>query len=162
MVTACPMKPKLLLFAGLLTGVVLGTYFFWHADESPGRIDPSNTSLVKLGAEIYAARCASCHGTKLEGQRPNWREKFPDGRWPAPPHDASGHTWHHSDRILFEITKHGYLRQAGRAPGSTMPGFDSVLSDWEIWAALSYIKSRWPTEIQKRHDSINRRFQLRQ
>ena len=29
-------------------------------------------------------------------------------RWqfPAPPHDASGHTWHHPDAMLFKVTKY--------------------------------------------------------
>ena len=26
---------------------------------------------------------------------------------PAPPHDATGHTWHHSDRVLLDIMTRG-------------------------------------------------------
>jgi mono/diheme cytochrome c family protein len=65
---------------------------------------------------------------------------LPNGRLPAPPHDATGHTWHHPDRELFEITKNG---PAGIAPGyeSDMPAFKDVLNDREIWAVLAYIKS---------------------
>lgn len=54
------------------------------------------------GKQIYLERCASCHGADLEGQ-PNWRERLPNGRLPAPPHDSTAHTWHHSDHQLFRI-----------------------------------------------------------
>ena len=59
--------------------------------------------LLAEGAQLYAQHCASCHGSQLEGQ-PNWRERLPNGRLPAPPHDDSGHTWHHPDHVLFAIT----------------------------------------------------------
>ena len=32
---------------------------------------------------------------------------LPSGRMPAPPHDASGHTWHHRDDVLFRLVKEG-------------------------------------------------------
>ncbi len=70
---------------------------------------------------------------------------------PAPPHDASGHTWHHPDAVLFGITKHGLVPGKYAPPkyGSDMPAFGGALSDDEIWSVLSYIKSSWPQEIQK-------------
>ncbi|ODT64896.1 MAG: cytochrome C [Pelagibacterium sp. SCN 63-23] len=94
------------------------------------------------GKQIYLDRCASCHGADLEGQ-PNWKQRLPNGRLPAPPHDATGHTWHHSDRQLFRIVKEG---PGAIMPGyqTDMPGFGSVLTDDEITAVLDYIKSTWP------------------
>ena len=32
-----------------------------------------------------------------------------------------------------------------------MPAFNEVLSDADIWAVLSYIKSKWPKEVQQKH-----------
>lgn len=97
---------------------------------------------IEVGRQIYKDRCAGCHGVNLEGQ-PDWRNPLPSGRLPAPPHDASGHTWHHSDAQLFSITKEGL---AALVPGyqSDMPAFAGVLSDEEIRAVLDYIKSTWP------------------
>jgi mono/diheme cytochrome c family protein len=97
---------------------------------------------VVLGHQVYDDRCAACHGAKLEGQ-PNWMKRLPNGRLPAPPHDASGHTWHHSDEQLFSIVKEGL---AVIAPGyeTDMPAFGIVLTDDEIWAVLEFIKSTWP------------------
>jgi len=110
------------------------------------RADPRNAAKVALGAKVYAAHCASCHGVKLEGQ-PKWREKLPNGRMPAPPHDESGHTWHHADGVLFGITKYG-LSPKYAPPGyeSDMPAFADKLSDDEIWAVLSFIQSHWKTK----------------
>lgn len=99
--------------------------------------------LLTAGEELYAAHCASCHGANLEGQG-NWRTQLPDGAYPAPPHDASGHTWHHPDSQLFEITKFGGQTSAPPRFQSAMPAFQDVLSDAEIWAVLEFIKSRWP------------------
>ena len=112
------------------------------------KADASNAEQVALGKRIYEAQCAACHGANLEGQ-PNWRERLPTGRFPAPPHDASGHTWHHSDALLFDITKHGIERHAPPGYQSDMPAFGGRLTDAEIWAVLAYIKSTWPEETRK-------------
>jgi len=105
----------------------------------PGRPAPPDSP---DGHALYLTHCAGCHGASLEGQ-PNWKKRNADGRLPAPPHDETGHTWHHSDRQLFEITKYG---PAVVAPGyeSDMPGFGDVISDEEILVILAYIRSTWP------------------
>ena len=110
------------------------------------RADPRDSAKIALGAKLYADNCAACHGAKLEGQ-PNWREKLPSGRMPAPPHDESGHTWHHTDEVLFGITKYGVSPKYA-PPGyqSDMPAFRDKLSDHEIWAVLSFIESHWKTK----------------
>ena len=129
----------LLFMAGSFSGL---------ADDEPTKPDPSDPKLVARGKTVYAEQCASCHGAHLEGQ-PDWRHRLPNGRMPAPPHDPSGHTWHHSDKQLFDMTKIG---SAGLVPGyqSDMPGFKDILTDSEIWAVLSFIESTWPPDIRER------------
>ena len=107
------------------------------------RADPRDAAKLALGVKLYAQHCSGCHGAKLEGQ-PNWRTRGLNGRMPAPPHDESGHTWHHPDRVLFGITKYG-LRPPYTPKNyeSDMPAFGDKLSDEEIWAVLAYIKSHW-------------------
>lgn len=95
------------------------------------------------GRKLYLENCASCHGADLEGQ-PDWRRPSPTGRMPAPPHDDTGHTWHHSDSALFRITKFGPAALIGGGYESDMPAYDGILSDEEIRAVLDYIKSAWP------------------
>lgn len=111
---------------------------------------------LALGKKVYDAQCAACHGVNLEGQ-PNWRQRLPNGMLPAPPHDASGHTWHHPDRQLFDITKFGTEALAGPGYKSAMRGFGDVLSDTEIRASLIYIQSRWPKNIRARQARISGR-----
>ena len=94
------------------------------------------------GQANYVTHCAACHGVSGEGQ-PNWFQPGPDGLLPAPPHDNSGHTWHHGDGHLFRVTKRG--GQAFMMPGQTsnMPGFDTAMTDREIIEVLEYIKGFW-------------------
>ena len=116
---------------------------------------PDDAKVLALGKQVYQARCAACHGAGLEGQ-PNWRARGPDGLLPAPPHDASGHTWHHPDEVLFNITNFGVAKAADlKDYASAMPVFDGVLSDDEIVAALSWIKAQWPAQVRERHDQMN-------
>jgi len=103
------------------------------------------------GAELYQAHCAACHGANLEGQ-PDWQVAGPDGILPAPPHDETGHTWHHDNGLLFDYTRLG--GQAALAMRgitgfrSGMPAFEGTLSDDEIWDVLAYIRSKWPDRVQ--------------
>ena len=107
--------------------------------------DPNDAAKVALGAKLYARDCAVCHGAKLEGQA-NWRERLPNGRMPAPPHNEEGHTWHHPDEMLFGMTKFGLKDYAPPGYESDMPAFGGTLSDEEIWAVLSFIASHWKTK----------------
>jgi len=102
--------------------------------------DPDNAEQVALGQQVYASFCAGCHGGNLEGQ-PNWRQRLPLGNFPAPPHDESGHTWHHADQWLFELVKYGGKYHAPPRYRSAMPAYQELLSDAEIWAVLGFIKS---------------------
>jgi mono/diheme cytochrome c family protein len=142
---------------GVLAAGVLALWWFAGAGSTVGTgdIDVGDSRLVALGRDVYAAHCAACHGAELEGES-GWRTRKPDGTLPAPPHDETGHTWHHGDALLFEITKLG--GQAMGPPGyaSGMPGFADILTDREIAASLAFIKSRWPDKIRRRQDKISR------
>lgn len=120
----------LLIVSGALAAAGLGYFVSTRSDGT------------SEGRALYAANCASCHGFSLEGQ-PDWMTRLPNGRLPAPPHDETGHTWHHSDEQLFTIVKFGL---AAISPGyeSDMPAYDGTLSDEEITSVLDYIKSTWP------------------
>ncbi len=116
-----------------------------------------NRDLVH-GQALYAEHCASCHGADLEGQ-PNWRSPGADGVLPAPPHDKTGHTWHHDNQLLFDYTRLGgkeALAERGVTGFSSgMPGFGALLMDDEIWDILAYIRSTWPDRIQAAQASRN-------
>ena len=138
---------KYTVMAVALATAIAVTAWYLVQNDDPLRADASDFELVVLGAAVYEEHCASCHGGNLEGE-PNWRRRRLDGTLPSPPHDATGHTWHHSDHQLFRLTKEGPAAVVGQDYRSTMPGFAGVLEDREIWASLAYIKSRWPPEIR--------------
>lgn len=109
--------------------------------------------ILTMGESVYAVACASCHGADFAGQE-NWRRPGADGMLPAPPHDRTGHTWHHSDEVLFNVVKFG--------PGYNVPGYrtrmqayDGILSDEEIRAVNSFIAAQWPPEILNAQRKIN-------
>jgi len=145
----------LLVLAVLAAVVAMVTREYLQADAAH-RVVARDPKLVERGRTVYETHCAACHGARLEGQ-PNWETRLPSGRMPAPPHDASGHTWHHPDAVLFGITKHGLVPGKYAPPGyqSDMPAFGGTLSDEEIAAVLAFIKSRWPPEIQRRQAEVD-------
>ena len=143
--------------------LLIGTLFLVMActpkQQTYTHLDASNTELVSLGKNLYAQHCSVCHGVNLEGQ-PNWKELGPDGRLPAPPHDESGHTWHHPDSYLVHVLKEGIIAGEDKPIGyqNNMPVFSKILSDKEIIATLSYIKSTWSLDYQEWQENTNKPF----
>lgn len=123
----------------------------------PNRLNSDDLALVKAGKAVYATNCAACHGAQLEGQ-PDWRRAGPDGRLPAPPHDETGHTWHHPDDYLIHVVDKGIVAGVDRPPDyqGNMPAFGGVLSRADTVAVLSYIKSTWPPDHRAWQEATNR------
>ena len=155
-------KVKLMLLFLSAAGVLLVGGVIFYFSSPLNKVEPGislkhkDRAAVDLGEAIYAENCASCHGVVLEGQA-NWRQRDSEGYLPAPPHDERGHTWHHPDSYLFLMTKYGIEEMIGKSYPNNMPVFADKLTDDEIIAALSYIKSTWSGRIQRKHDRINAR-----
>jgi mono/diheme cytochrome c family protein len=105
---------------------------------------------LALGQEVYEANCAACHGKNGEGNGQDWRRPDANGIFAPPPHDDSGHTWHHPDGLLYDIIVNG-----GNAPKSAMPAFGETLSHDEIVATLEYIKTFWSAESRATQAQIS-------
>ncbi len=107
---------------------------------------------IGAGQALYAGNCASCHGASLEGQ-PDWRQVGADGIFPAPPHDETGHTWHHGDALLFKYVKQGgqaVIESTGESNASSgMPAFGETLTDAQIRNILAFIRSTWPDRVRE-------------
>ncbi len=149
---------RVVTLGALAAGVALVGWIWLAAGQSgagrpdagmaqAGLLRPDDTELVSRGAEIYARACANCHGARLEGQ-PGWRTR----RGLAPAHDETGHTWHHPDGMLLRVVREGTVRMGG-----AMPAFKGVLTEEEMLAVMSFIKSRWPRKVREAHDAINAR-----
>lgn len=102
-----------------------------------------NAESAERGAAIYRQHCATCHGKKAEGH-PRWQWLGADGKFPPPPLDGSGHTWHHPKTLLHDIIKNGSPEGKGN-----MPAWKDKLSDAEIDDVLAWCQSLWPQDIYK-------------
>ncbi len=96
-----------------------------------------------LGQEVYARVCAECHGEQAEGRADP----------PAPALDGSGHAWHHPDAQMRDWIKNGKLGLMNE-----MPAFGDQLTDAEVDAVLTYLKTLWSEEQRETQESINQRY----
>jgi mono/diheme cytochrome c family protein len=146
-----PRSRGALVLAAVLLGLA-GAAALLATGDGDGADPPER---IALGRAVYDLHCASCHGADLQGA-PDWRTPLPSGRLPAPPHDATGHTWHHPDAVLFGIVRDGTAAVVGGGYESDMPGFGSILSDTEIEAVLAFIRSTWPERERRFQRDLTR------
>lgn len=105
----------------------------------------SDADRVNSGRAVYEQHCASCHGANAEGA-PNWQERDAHGELPAPPHNAEGHTWRHSDAELYKMVVKGWRDPFNKTKQLTMPAFGDVLSQDQVRAVITYLKTLWTSE----------------
>lgn len=143
-------------FAISFLGLVALAAWVLHSvpsEDENGFLQWRDPQVTSAGRKLYTAHCAACHG-------------MPDGTAasvasvPAPaagpPHDETGHTWQHPDFALFQLIRDG-VAVANCVPvdPELMPMFKDIVSDAELVAILSYIKSTWPEDIRLNHDRVN-------
>lgn len=117
--------------------------------EAPERqFDPQQ---LASGEALYRSNCASCHGATGQGAA-NWTKRGTDGRFPPPPLNGSGHTWHHSTEILT-----GIIRNGSPDNKASMPAFGERLTDQEIQALIAWIQSTWQKPIYDAWYEMNQR-----
>jgi mono/diheme cytochrome c family protein len=111
-----------------------------QSPTAPAASVPAQPS-AERGAQLYSANCQSCHGGATGGSMMDI----------PPPHNASGHTWHHPDCQLLQTVLQGsgpmgeMMRQMmGAAPDTPrMPAFEGVLAEEDVRAILAHIKTWW-------------------
>jgi mono/diheme cytochrome c family protein len=91
------------------------------------------------GEELYGRHCVDCHGGATGGEISDI----------PPPHNAEGHTWHHPDCELVEITLGGLPPRQGHP---TMPAFEGQLSEDEVEAILEHLRTWWEPD-QRDHQA---------
>jgi len=110
---------------------------------------------IAKGELLYNQYCVSCHMVNLSGAK-NWKNgKDNDGHNLSPPLNGTGHTWHHSDELLHNIVKHGFVNLVKNYKGK-MAGFANKINDKQIDSVLSYIKSYWKVEIYERQIKMSK------
>jgi mono/diheme cytochrome c family protein len=94
----------------------------------------TNARMLARGQEIYAARCAVCHGDAGDGKGPAGVAlplKPPDLRDAKMVGEMAGNYW-------FWRVSEGGLVEPFKSAGSTMPAWKDDLSVEERWAVIAY------------------------
>jgi len=124
--------------------VLLAAPVFAGASGGPGSADSTPTG-VSQGRQIYEQYCAACHGWQGEGAA-NWKKPDEKGEMPPPPHDETGHTWRHSDAMLFKMIAEGWRYPFNKSDRLTMPAFEEQMTVQEIQSVIDYLKTLWTEE----------------
>ena len=138
---------------------ILAAPLFWAGRFDPFGIADPVAQRIAAGGAVHLQYCAACHGRNLEGQ-PDWQSPLPNGKLPAPPHDKTGHTWHHPDEMLVGITKKGIAPYAPQGYESDMPAFGDKLTEEQMAALWAYIKSTWPERERQYQEQMTRQSEM--
>ena len=116
-------------------------------DTTPGK------AVLESGRVLYAASCQACHGDQQGVGRLAL----------VPSHDSGGHTWHHPDGQLLQTVLDGTsaIRESLGLPPSDieMPPFMERLTQKEVLAILSYIKTWWTEEQRDSQAAVSRQWE---
>lgn len=118
-------------------------------------VHQNNFANVQKGFKVYQKNCASCHGSEGQGAT-NWHQAAPDGKYPPPPLNGTGHAWHHPHATLVRTIKDGTV-----AIGGNMPGWSGKLTDDEIVAVIAWFQSRWPDELYQAWARMDQKAQTK-
>jgi len=108
-----------------LLGSALHASVARHAPSGGNPITPTSENLL-AGANLYRQMCSRCHGLSKDSVSSYGQSFYP----PAP--QLARHRTSYTDAELFWIVKHGIRNTA-------MPAWSSLLSDNEIWQAVTYV-----------------------
>ena len=121
--------PTWVWILGLGVGlVVISLGMSFGNSASASTIDHTSPELVAQGQTIFNETCAVCHGPNGEGDV-------------GSPLNGSAHAWHHVDKQLISFVSDGI-------PGTAMAGHGEHLTDQEIGAVISFIKTWWTPQQQ--------------
>lgn len=112
----------------------------------------TDSAILHRGESLYRQHCLVCHGERRQGAE-NWTRRNPDGTFPPPPLDGTGHTWHHPYWQLRDMIRYGAEARGGR-----MPSFEQILDDEDVTAIIAWLQSKWPDEIFEAWLEYDRNF----
>lgn len=137
--------------------LIAGIFLFWGCSEkTTTQKEPViegrwfTQKQFELGKQVFTTHCASCHGNRAQGIVEGWRQRNPDGSFPAPPLDGSAHAWHHPLSVLVQ-----QINEGGVQLGGTMPAFKDTLTDEEALGAVAYFQSFWDDRTYDRWVQMN-------
>ena len=96
---------------------------------------------VRQGEALYRTHCAECHGQEAQGAA-NWRDPGSDGRFPPPPLNGSGHAWHHSVEVLYQVIMRGI-----HGSEKSIASWQDKLTQGQAMAIIAWFQSLWSDTI---------------
>jgi len=141
---------KISITLRIFAGSCLFCILLAGCDQKPS-ISASSTGLMpkreydpgvlEAGKKIFVENCAQCHGDNAQGAS-NWHQRNPDGTFPAPPLNGTGHAWHHSSAVLTDMITNGSQPGEGN-----MPAWKDKLTAREIEMVILWFQSLWPDPL---------------
>jgi len=130
-----------ILLAVVTLGLSLAPVRFGLAGSPDGSGD--SVELITRGSELFARRCAICHGNDLEGK--SYEIGSGDRRRIArvPSLRKARWFWLDLEIAVANIVKYGESEHPLPSSEFKMPAFGVVLSDDDIRAIVAYLKSIW-------------------
>ena len=127
-------------------------------DEQPDGVVKKETRMkpvfdrkkIDAGFIIYIANCQKCHGVNGIGAK-DWRTPEADGKYPPPPLNGTGHTWHHPRPLLEKIILEG------TEPKGNMPGWADKLSNEDVDNIITWFQSTWQPQVYHAWSDIDKR-----
>lgn len=106
---------------------------YYASRALPNPIDSLSANQMKETERLYLINCGICHGAKLDGNGPLWKDG--DGPFPAKPAALVGDAKYESmpDGQMFYSITYGK---------NLMGGYASQLSAQQRWEVIEYIKSK--------------------
>lgn len=121
---------------------------------APRLADADDAALVQRGRHLYAARCAGCHGRRLQGQA-LWQADGPGSDRRAPALDQTGHGWLHDDAALIRIVERGRFGDSAEGAPQAMPAFGPSLGARDTLAVVAFVKASWPIGLRVAQARLN-------
>lgn len=120
----------------IATVVLISFLIFWPTVKIPedNFFDIRDQNLIVVGKKVYAQHCVACHVINLDS-----KASLLNGMTHARSISAASN---HTNAELFQIVKNG-LNHSHHGKDTKMPAFRKFLSDNEIIAVVTYMRSTW-------------------
>ena len=130
--------PFMILISTLMLAACSGSGSSSHGNENAtlapvpteyaGLTNPLGTDAANEGAEVFKTNCETCHGPQGHGDGPAGQALDPRPRNLAELQTKAG------DDFLFWRIREG-------KPGTSMVAWKGILTDEQIWQAVSFIRT---------------------
>ncbi len=124
-----------LLFLVLVVAACQSRQVDYPARPIPNDLD--SVTRVRQGRELFATRCASCHGHPSEGRSP--RASFFDP--PAPTFTATRYRSLDPAYLYWRIEQ-GKTVEPFLSRGSVMPAWGAHFSEEQVWSLVAFLRWR--------------------